>query len=284
MPSLKGKRVAVTGSTGGIGRELCTHLARLGASLVLLDRNIEKSRALGKELEKTFCGIKIEYVTVDMEDMAAVKRAAELLLENVPDYLVLNAGAYHIPRHKCSTGYDNVYQINFVSPYFLARTLAPKIRERGGKIVALGSIAHNYSHIDENDIDFSTRKKSSKVYGNAKRYFMYSLWALESKAISVVHPGITLTNITAHYPPLVFAIIKYPMKIIFMKPARAALCVLAGMINNCGEREWIGPRVFDIWGLPKVSVLRTCGESERAFINKTAEKIYEQIKGEDYEL
>ena len=100
MPSLKGKRVAVTGSTGGIGRELCTHLARLGASLVLLDRNIEKSRVLGKELEKNFCGIEIEYITVDMEDMAAVKRAAELLLENTPDYLVLNAGAYHIPRHK----------------------------------------------------------------------------------------------------------------------------------------------------------------------------------------
>lgn len=284
MPSLEGKRVAVSGATGGIGRDLCSHLAQLGASLVLLDRNLKRSMALGESLMQKFPGVKVEYVTVDMEDIETVKRAASILIGNAPDHLVLNAGAYHIPRHKCSTGYDNVYQINFISPYFLARELAPKIKEKGGKIIALGSIAHRYSHIDENDVDFSSRQKSSKVYGNAKRYFMYSLWGLDESAVSVVHPGITFTNITAHYPPLVFAVIKHPMKIIFMKPARAALCVLAGMINNCDKKEWIGPRVFDVWGLPKRSTLHSCGDGEWRAIQNTAEKIYLQIKGERYEL
>ena len=43
--SLVGKTVAVTGSTGGIGNELCKYLARLGANLVLVDRNPQKSGA-----------------------------------------------------------------------------------------------------------------------------------------------------------------------------------------------------------------------------------------------
>ena len=41
--SLSGKTVALTGSTGGIGRELSIALASLGASLILLDRNKERS-------------------------------------------------------------------------------------------------------------------------------------------------------------------------------------------------------------------------------------------------
>ena len=48
---LDGKTVAVTGSTGGLGMELCDYLASLGAGLVLVDRNREKSEALADRLK-----------------------------------------------------------------------------------------------------------------------------------------------------------------------------------------------------------------------------------------
>ena len=41
--SLWGKNVAITGSTGGIGVELCEYLCKLGANLILVDRNLQKS-------------------------------------------------------------------------------------------------------------------------------------------------------------------------------------------------------------------------------------------------
>ena len=46
--SLKGKTVAVTGATGGIGTELCRYLVYLGAELVLLNRSEEKTKELIK--------------------------------------------------------------------------------------------------------------------------------------------------------------------------------------------------------------------------------------------
>ena len=278
--SLKGKKIAVTGTTGGLGKELCRYLARLGASLILMDRNAKRSEAFRDELKASF-GTDVKCINIELEDMESVKGATEALKAENVDVFIHNAGAYSIPRHKCVSGYDNVFQINFVSPYYIIKELLPSLRERGGRVVAVGSIAHNYSKYDENDIDFSGRKKASKVYGNAKRYLMFSLLELfknESEVtLSVTHPGITFTNITAHYPKLIFAVIKHPMKVIFMKPKKAALSVLKGVFDGCGSREWIGPRVFDVWGYPNKKTLKTCSEQEVSRIHEIAEDIYSKL-------
>ena len=45
--SLKGRRVVVTGATGGLGREICFHIASLGANI-----QIKASRNAGYSLEE----------------------------------------------------------------------------------------------------------------------------------------------------------------------------------------------------------------------------------------
>lgn len=273
--ALEGKRVAVSGATGGLGRELCQVLLSLGAELILLDRNKQKALALIEELRMVYPRSAAEHITVDLEDMEAVRAAADALMQSPPDFLVLNAGAYSIPRHKCSTGFDNVFQINFVSPYYLARKLLPLIEARGGRVVVVGSIAHNYSVSDPRDVDFSTRRAAGKVYGNAKRYLMFSL--IEEKAVCVIHPGIAVTGITGHYPKFIYALIKYPMKLIFMSPKKACLSIAAGLFEETSGDEWIGPRHFNVWGYPKKQELHTCPSAEREEIRKRAESIFEEL-------
>ena len=279
--SLKGKKVAITGATGGIGKELCEYLGSLEADLILMDRNISRSRELGDSICIKY-GIKVEYITTDLSDFKSVRCAAEILKNQKPDIFIHNAGAYSIPRYVTDIGYDNVFQINFISPYYIIRSILPEISEKQGKIVVVGSIAHNYSKADKNDIDFKKRKKASLVYGNAKRYLMFSLYELfeeENRGLfSITHPGITFTNITAHYPKMIFAIIKYPMKIIFMKPKIACFSILKGVFESCENLEWIGPEIFNIWGRPSKKILKTCSKSESVFIGNTAEKIYNELK------
>ena len=277
--SIRGKTVAITGSTGGLGVELCGYLASLGADLVLLDRNEKRSADHRLQLIEKY-GIKVECITLDLEDITSAERAANVLSGMNIDVFIHNAGAYSIPRHKCSTGYDNVYQINFASPYYIIRRILPMLRNRKGRVVVVGSIAHNYSLIDTTDIDFSTRTAASKVYGNAKRYLMYALHELfknETEAsLAVTHPGITFTNITAHYPPLIFAIIKHPMKVIFMKPKKAVLSVLYGVFERTEYCTWIGPSLFNVWGSPKKQKLHTATSEEIAEISRIAESVYDR--------
>ncbi len=278
--SLSGKAVAISGSTGGLGQALCEHLATLGASLILLDRNENKASRLIEKLQSTHPYLRADYIKLDLSDIDNVKSVTDKLCKHPPDYIIFNAGIYHVPRFVCKSGYNNIFQVNFLSPYYMARKLKPYIQGKDGRIVAVGSIAHNYSKIDKNDIDFSTRKKSSKVYGNSKRFLMFSLYGLfeGESGLSIVHPGITFTNITSHYPKVIFALIKHPMKVIFMSPKRASLCVLRGLFCDCGKNEWIGPPLFDIWGLPKNTPLKTCSDAEAAQICALTEEIYNKIK------
>ncbi len=280
--SLSGKTIAITGSTGGIGQELCKYIAGLGGKLILVDRNRDKSEDHMKALHAQFPGTTISCISANLENIASVKKAVDSLKKENIDVFIHNAGAYSIPRHKCSTGYDNVFQINFASPYYMIKELIPTLKKKKGRVVVVGSIAHNYSRVDVNDVDFSGTSSSGKVYGNAKRYLMFALHELfkEEKGVSlaITHPGITFTNITAHYPKAIFAIIKHPMKIIFMNPAKAALSVLRGIFEKTEYHTWIGPKLFDIWGLPSKKALKTCSIEESEYIFGIAEKVYENCK------
>lgn len=281
--SLKGKTIAVTGSTGGIGIHLCRFLAGLGANLVLVNRNTELTKIQADSLRKDY-GANVVFIKTDLSDINSVAKATEKLCKMPVDVFIHNAGAYSIPRYICNTGYDNVFQINFISPYFMIKKLLPLLCERKGRVVAVGSIAHNYSKSDKGNIDFAANPKASKVYGNAKRYLMFSLYRLfenETEAtLSITHPGISFTGITAHYPKLIFAVIKHPMKIIFMKPKKACLSVLRGVFEETKTCYWIGPKIFDVWGMPKSKKLKTATREEINFIGDTAEKIYFEIEKE----
>ncbi len=282
MKTLQKSKVAITGTTGGLGRELAFYLAENGADIIMLDRNTECSLELRDEILSRFPDTNIKNIKLDLTDIENVKEVTELLKTENLDAIIHNAGAYKIPREKCSTGYDNIFQINFLSPYYMIKELMPYLREKEGRVVTVGSIAHNYSKTDESDVDFSNREKCSLVYGNAKRYLMFSLYRLFEKEagvkLSVTHPGITLTGITSHYPKLIFVLIKHPMKIIFMSPKKAARCILEGLFTSTSFCEWIGPSIFNIWGKPTKKKLCTATEYEIDSIFKNAEKAFDKMK------
>ena len=282
MESLIGVNVAITGATGGLGIEVCKHLVACGANLILVNRSLSKSEQLKSELLKNFSSIKIEIIIADLSDFESVKNATEQLKQYKVDILILNAGIYCVPRYITEVGYDNVFTTNFISHYYMVKQLLPILKKSDkGKVVVVGSIAHNYTKLNECDIDFALNTKHSKVYGNSKRFLMFALDELfkgEDKVkLSVVHPGVTFTNITNHYPKFIYALIKYPMKFLFPSPKRASLNILAGVFKDVGYHCWIGPKIFNVWGKPKLSKLKTCSIHESDKIFKISENIYNKL-------
>ena len=203
------KTIGITGATGGLGREICLFFAEKGANFVFIDRNLEKSQRFAQTLKEKYPDTFIQYVTCDLADMQSVKNAA-VMLENVNiDILILNSGVYNVPIKKLDSGYNNVFQINFLSQYYLARYLAEKGKVK--KIVPIGSIAYKSAHLNLNDIDYSCYKKKMKIYGNSKRFLMKNLMTfLNLHKIEVMFIAISLKGMELL---MFFLIIYLPTKL-----------------------------------------------------------------------
>lgn len=278
---LNGKTICITGSTGDLAKIFTQKLASLGANFVFVNRNKEKSEAQKQELLNKFPNIKIQIITTDLFDMNSVKLCVCKLKQIHIDILILNSAVYNVPQKTSNAGFDITFQVNFVSQYYISKQLLSSLRKiKNSKIIVIGSIAHNYSKINFNDIQMLKSRKSSKIYGNSKRFLMYSLNKLLNDSpvkLSIVHPGVTLTHMTNHYPPLINWFVKLGIKLLFPTPEKACLSIIQGVFDNTKENEWIGPKTNNIWGFPKKQILKSYNnkEAENAFL--FAEETYSNL-------
>jgi NAD(P)-dependent dehydrogenase (short-subunit alcohol dehydrogenase family) len=139
-PSLKGKKVLVTGGATGIGAALVEGFARQGSNVVLLDVD----EAAGRDLAKRIDGI--AFVPCDLRDTAALltaARSAQATLGGV-DILLNNAGSddRHALDDITPEYWDERIATNLRHLFFAAQAVVPAMRAAGGgAIVNFGSIS-----------------------------------------------------------------------------------------------------------------------------------------------
>ena len=153
--SLQGQVVVITGATGGLGQAVVRCLVQAKAQVIMLGRNIQNMRDLSAQLREEFSEAKIETLVVDLNQIKSVNDVATQLVNRQIDYLILNAGIYHVPLVTGQLGYNNVFQVNFISQYYLMKQLLPALQRTKGKVVAVSSLVHSSVRLDENDIDYT---------------------------------------------------------------------------------------------------------------------------------
>jgi short-subunit dehydrogenase len=137
---IEGKRVLLSGATGGIGRAIAEEFASQGAKLVLSSRTKEQLQELARSLPGG--GRTHKVVVADL----AKDGAAEKLVNDAGniDVLVANAALPATGRLEgfSSDEVKRALRVNFESPILMARALAPKMAKRGeGHLVFIASLA-----------------------------------------------------------------------------------------------------------------------------------------------
>jgi NAD(P)-dependent dehydrogenase (short-subunit alcohol dehydrogenase family) len=130
----------VTGATSGIGRAAALKLAQDGFRVVIHGRDAERGAAVVKEIESA--GGSAEFLAADLTDVRAIRQLAAAA-GNV-DVLVNNAGfSWFGPTADLDPDrYDELFDANVRSAYYLTAAIAPKMAERGrGTVINLGSMA-----------------------------------------------------------------------------------------------------------------------------------------------
>jgi NAD(P)-dependent dehydrogenase (short-subunit alcohol dehydrogenase family) len=130
----------VTGATSGIGRGAALRLADDGFAVVVHGRDAARGKAVVEAI--VAAGGTARFVAADLSDPAELGDLVEEV-GNV-DVLVNNAGmAWFGPTPELDvTTYDQLFDANVRSAYFLVAALAPKMAARGsGTIINVGSMA-----------------------------------------------------------------------------------------------------------------------------------------------
>lgn len=138
-PSLRGKRVLVTGGGSGIGAGIVKAFTAQHADVTFFDVSKESSEALAEA-----SGARFE--CVDLTQIALTQQRIRQLIADNGSFDVLVNNAANDDRHGVDDVteeyWDNRLSVNLKHLFFCAQSVIPGMREKGaGAIINLGSIS-----------------------------------------------------------------------------------------------------------------------------------------------
>ena len=202
--NLNGKTVVFTGGTDGMGKVAVEKLAKMGAEIMLLGRDKEKTLAVVSELNQIANKENSHYVPCDLASQESIRNAAEIILEKYPkiDLLINCAGINVATRQVTEEGYEKNWAVNHLGPFLLTNLLLERVKESApARIINLSSAMEKHGHIRFDDLQTTQKWSLMKTYSQAKLAMNMCTrkMARELKdsgvTVNALNPGFIKTNL-----------------------------------------------------------------------------------------
>jgi retinol dehydrogenase-12 len=225
---LAGKTFIITGANTGIGKITAKTLAREGAHVILACRSESKTTPVIEEIKAETGNDKVEFVALDLSDLASVRSCAEALLaRNIPFHGLINNAGLAGQRGTTKDGFELTFGTNHLGHYLFTRMLLDRIKQSGtARIVNVSSA----SHYRAKGIDWAALQKPTKSVTGMNEYEVSKLSnVLFTKELArrlagtgvttyAVHPGVVATDVWRKVP----APVRWLMKKFMITPEQGA--------------------------------------------------------------
>jgi NAD(P)-dependent dehydrogenase (short-subunit alcohol dehydrogenase family) len=167
---LDGQVILVTGSTGGLGREVALELASMGAHIIVHGRNVERGQEVVAEIESLGTG-GAGFYAADFASLAQTRELGEAILRDYDrlDVLVNNAGVWPEGevRRVTEDGYELGMQVNHLAGFLLTDMLLPLLEaSTPSRIINVASTAQ--TPLDFDDLMIENNYSDGRSYGQSK--------------------------------------------------------------------------------------------------------------------
>jgi len=195
----------ITGATSGVGYHTARKYAAMGAHVLMINRNEEKSEKVRREIGEEFA-VPIEYITADLSTLAGIQRAGRYLagLDTPIDVLIHNAGLYLQKRAETPDGFEVNFALHYLAPFVINSMLTDKFkRDKAGRIIFVGSEAYRFAAwgLDLDDLQWCKRRYSGlRAYGAGKLAQLLSMHLFATAlapygvTVNAMHPGMVRTD------------------------------------------------------------------------------------------
>ncbi|RED93888.1 SDR family NAD(P)-dependent oxidoreductase [Marinoscillum furvescens] len=268
MKDQTGKTFVITGTTSGTGYEATRILLSKGASVLMLNRNPQKSNDVISSLKQQLGEhIDVANITMDLGEQASVKRAASQVMEKVQriDALICNGAIAQVPNRRLTVdGYESQLGVNHYGHFTLQALLFPIIEKSKGRIVTVGSMGYNLGlkTIKFDDINWDRDYTGNDAYSQSKLAQIMTVYELQDRlkqsgknAVKVYacHPGASRTSLIKTSGSLLTRFIWQLMKLSpFVQSAEKGaypelMCATEPSLNQdafygpTGRNYWTGP-------------------------------------------
>lgn len=204
------KTFIVTGANTGIGKITAKELARAGAHVILACRSQAKTAPVIDEIQRDTGNANVEYVHLDLGDLASVRACAEAILaRGVPIHGLINNAGMAGGRGLTKDGFELTWGTNHLGHYLLTRLLLDRIKQAGrARIVNVASA----SHYRAKGIDWGAMNQPTRSPTGMREYAVSKLSnvlftkelarRLEGTGVTTyaVHPGVVATDVWRRVP------------------------------------------------------------------------------------
>ncbi|MEQ9300699.1 MAG: SDR family oxidoreductase [Cyclobacteriaceae bacterium] len=201
---MKGKTVLITGGNAGIGKYTAIGLAKKGAQVSIVSRNLQKGEAAVEEIKAASGSDTVDVLKADLASFASVRALALEVQAKYPtlDVLVNNAGAFFTDYEETEDGFERQWQVNHLSGFLLTNLLLENIkRSEQGRIVNVSSKGHYKGFLYFKDLNRSKKYIGLAAYAQSKLANVLFANDLTRKlkgtnvTANSLHPGVVKTAI-----------------------------------------------------------------------------------------
>jgi dehydrogenase/reductase SDR family protein 12 len=196
---LTNKVCAITGANSGIGLAAARQLARHGATIYLLVRNLERGAVAQARIREAAGHSRIYLEAIDLSSVAPVRACADRIKAQTQrlDILINNAGDAFDRRELSVDGVELTFATNVLGAFVLTEALIPLLQSSSpARIINVSSGGMYLAKLNPSDLQYQRRKYDELMaYAQSKRALMMltELWADQLKPSSVtvncMHPG-----------------------------------------------------------------------------------------------
>jgi NAD(P)-dependent dehydrogenase (short-subunit alcohol dehydrogenase family) len=206
---MRGRVCVVTGATRGLGRATAHGLARQGARVVLMVRDVVAGSRVSQEIVRQTRNDDIGFIPLDLASFESVRRAAAVMHErfDAVHVLVNNAGVNLARRAESEDGHEMTLAVNHLGPFLLTRLLEPLLRAGApSRVVTVTSGFERLGRIHFDDLDLRRGYNGIRAYTQSKLanvLFTYALaerWQGSGVTANCIHPGLVATDLMRDLP------------------------------------------------------------------------------------